>query len=612
MLHYIFQTIAFQLFFLIIYDVFLKKETFFNWNRIYLLLTAMASIILPFVKLESMRAIVPQDFVIRLPEVIIGDVAPIPQAIPVEAATQAINTAQFVWSWDYLLYLGMIVATIILLFKIIKISRLIQKNPKRWYGDLLVVHLMKSNSAFSFFHYVFIGEYVRAEERDAILAHESVHVHQKHTLDLMLFEVFRIVFWFNPLVYMYQNRMTILHEYIADAKAVKKGDKAQYYQNLLSQVFHTQQISFTNTFYKQSLIKKRIVMLSKSKSNRIRLLRYALIIPMVFGMMMYTSSYGQVKQDINKSGEETIGQQYTLKELTEKYYQELLDSNKNKNNGKWNFDNFLPSTEQYAYTLDEVARIQAYLKYISGKVMENKRKNGTLTQKDVNEFEKGLNKYNTYQDYLEYQKTDEAKSIWESNTRDGILRMVVNDMKNLTPEEQKKQEEKINLIERDDFFHSLLITDGKTTTRMEFHSIDGKEIPGPTKNKESDDMKSYENEVPFSVIDEVPTFTECTSLENVEEIKTCTSNKIAEFVNINFNTNLSKDLGLKGRQRINVLFKIGKDGIIIDVQARAPHPDLEAEAIRVIKSLPQMISGKQKGKNVVVPYSLPILFEVNE
>ena len=76
MLHYIIQTIAFQLFFLLVYDLFLKKETFFNWNRIYLLTTAVLSLILPFIKVESFKAVVPQDYIIALPAIILGESSP--------------------------------------------------------------------------------------------------------------------------------------------------------------------------------------------------------------------------------------------------------------------------------------------------------------------------------------------------------------------------------------------------------------------------------------------------------------------------------------------------------------------------------------------------------
>ena len=85
-----------------------------------------------------------------------------------------------------------------------------------------------------------------------------------------------------------------------------------------------------------------------------------------------------------------------------------------------------------------------------------------------------------------------------------------------------------------------------------------------------------------------------------------------EFVQLKFNTELANDLGLEGRQRISVQFKIDKNGKVANVRARAPHPRLEQEAIRVIQSLPKMIPGKQRGKPVGVLYSLPILFKVEE
>jgi hypothetical protein len=81
-----------------------------------------------------------------------------------------------------------------------------------------------------------------------------------------------------------------LHEFIADAKAVKQNGKAEYYQRLLHQIFDTKTLSFTNTFFKKSLIKQRITMLQKSNSNRKNLLKYMLLVPLVFAMLVYTST----------------------------------------------------------------------------------------------------------------------------------------------------------------------------------------------------------------------------------------------------------------------------------------------------------------------------------
>ena len=121
-----------------------------------------------------------------------------------------------------------------------------------------------------------------------------------------------------------------------------------------------------------------------------------------------------------------------------------------------------------------------------------------------------------------------------------------------------------------------------------------------------------EVEVPFAVIENVPVFPGCEKKKGNEAKKKCMSEKISKFVNKKFNTDLASDLGLSGRQRISVFFKIDKTGNIVSVGARAPHPGLEKEAKRVINQLPKMKPGRQRGKAVTVPYSLPILFQVQD
>ena len=118
-------------------------------------------------------------------------------------------------------------------------------------------------------------------------------------------------------------------------------------------------------------------------------------------------------------------------------------------------------------------------------------------------------------------------------------------------------------------------------------------------------------EVPFAVIENVPVYPGCERGNNAKKRK-CMSDKIAKFVQRKFNTDLAGDLGLSGRQRISVIFKIDKFGNVTGVRARAPHPRLEKEAQRVINLLPKMKPGKQRGKAVIVPYSLPIIFQVQD
>ena len=117
-------------------------------------------------------------------------------------------------------------------------------------------------------------------------------------------------------------------------------------------------------------------------------------------------------------------------------------------------------------------------------------------------------------------------------------------------------------------------------------------------------------DVPFAVIENVPVYPGCEKKRSNAEKKKCMSEKVQKFVQKKFNTELAGDLGLEGRQRIAVQFKIDKNGDVVNVRARAPHPKLEQEAVKVVKALPKMVPGRQRGTAVGVLYSLPILFQV--
>ncbi|AVR45319.1 energy transducer TonB [Christiangramia fulva] len=119
-------------------------------------------------------------------------------------------------------------------------------------------------------------------------------------------------------------------------------------------------------------------------------------------------------------------------------------------------------------------------------------------------------------------------------------------------------------------------------------------------------------DVPFAVIEDVPIYPGCENLKNNDQRKKCMSEKISNFVNKNFDTDLGAELGLSGINRVIVQFRIDEKGNIGQVRARAPHPRLEQEAVRVINNLPKMKPGKQRGKPVGVMYSLPIVFKVQD
>ncbi|WP_411893292.1 energy transducer TonB [Winogradskyella sp. A2] len=605
MLYNIIQIVAFQALFLLVYDWFLRKETFFNYNRAYLLITSILSLVLPFIKFSSLKALTTKDMVIQLPEVFIG--TKIPTQIDIQIAEQAgiIIEQPSTPLWQIILSVGCVIALSIFLFKIIKLYWMRHQNPKRWRGNVLIVKLIKSSAAFSFFNTIFLGERIPEEEQPTIYKHELVHIKEWHSLDLLYFEVMRIVLWFNPLVYMYQNRIKELHEYIADAKAIKQNGKSSYYQTLLNQVFDVNNVSFTNTFFKKSLIKKRIAMLQKSRSKQMNLLKYALLIPLVLGMLIYTSTEVKAQEKVGAQ-EETISQELTEEQLIKKYYEEIIVMEK-KGAAFIEIANYAGmsknSSSKYVISKEQFLKSKAYKKYLAEKMIERKSQDGTLADSDL-DLAENMKLRSTYVQHREWLKTQEAKEHWESYARDGELRLVVDDLANKTVMEQKRFDALLKQLTDDEIFNKLIVCEVKGASGVVLYAED------VAKSDMQIPIVDESVEVPFSVIEEVPTTIDCKELATNEERKQCMSQFVAKHVNKNFNIGLADSLGITGRQRIFVSFKIDKEGYVTSAKARASHPALETEAVRVIKTLPQFSPGKQKGKAVIVPYALPIMFQI--
>lgn len=291
MINFILQVLLFQVLFLAVYDFFLHKETFFKWNRLYLLITPIVSFIIPFLKFESLQKSVSTQYVEQLPTVFLNPEAVLLQSVELDAS---IGYLKMVF------YIGIVFFSMLFLLKLFKIIKLISNNEVIKKEQFKLVLLNKTASAFSFFNYIFIKKEFIDKKEFAIIQHELVHCKQLHTLDLLYFEFLKISMWFNPFIYVYQNRITLLHEYISDAEVLKETDKKSYFNAILSETFNVENISFTNQFYKHSLIKKRITMITKSKSQKIKQLKYLLLIPLLFGMLIYTSCTDEVQNNIEQ------------------------------------------------------------------------------------------------------------------------------------------------------------------------------------------------------------------------------------------------------------------------------------------------------------------------
>jgi protein TonB len=164
--------------------------------------------------------------------------------------------------------------------------------------------------------------------------------------------------------------------------------------------------------------------------------------------------------------------------------------------------------------------------------------------------------------------------------------------------------EVIEVVEDDVEIEEVIIESTETDEQEEIVEID--EV------SEEVGVEEVIADVPFTIIENVPIYPGCEKMKNNADRKKCMSEKITKFVNREFNTGLATDLGLEGRQKISVQFKIDSKGNVVGIQSIAKHPKLRSEAARVIKKLPTMIPGMQRGKPVGVIYALPIIFQVQD
>lgn len=128
---------------------------------------------------------------------------------------------------------------------------------------------------------------------------------------------------------------------------------------------------------------------------------------------------------------------------------------------------------------------------------------------------------------------------------------------------------------------------------------------------EVQEAEEITEDIPFILIERVPIFPGCKG--NNKQLRDCFNRSITSFFSKKFDPNLAQELGLSsGKKRLFVVFRIDKQGKVVDVKTRAPHPILAKEVTEIISSLPKMTPGKQRNSPVAVSYSVPITFLVKE
>ena len=279
-LTYLLKSSGLTLMFFLAYHFLLRKETFFTSNRWFLLSGLVTSVILPLFFIKKIVFVEAQKIISK----VVSDTNS--QIILNE---NTIENSTINW-FEISLYIYIVIA-IILFFKIVynlySLVKVFENKEIIKDKNFKVIDTKQNIAPFSFFNYIVLNSslYTQAELK-SILLHEKIHSSQKHSIDVLLINLFTVIFWFNPVLYWYKKAVIQNLEYIADSEAIAQiEDKKSYQMALLKVVSNQNCLSITNHFY-QSLIKKRIVMLNKNQSQKRNSWKYAVIIPALIGFVL--------------------------------------------------------------------------------------------------------------------------------------------------------------------------------------------------------------------------------------------------------------------------------------------------------------------------------------
>ncbi len=307
--------------FYILFKLLLSRHTFFGFNRFTLLLGMSVCTLLPLVEITTSEA----NF-FHLPLQTLQEVLEAPKTMMLTNETipevlLANHTDTSVISWlpaalGYLYVAGGIVTFSWLLFSTLRMFQLIHCAKKTKYGKYVLAIAEEPISSFSWGKYIVISQTDYQQQSEEIILHETMHLRHRHTLDLIYMQLFLVVYWFNPAIWLLKRELQEIHEFEADNGVLNTGIDATKYQLLLvKKAVGTRLYSMTNGF-NHSKLKKRITMMLKERTNRWARLKLLFVVPAMAGAI-YVFARPEVKetfvmateginQEVNKENYETL------------------------------------------------------------------------------------------------------------------------------------------------------------------------------------------------------------------------------------------------------------------------------------------------------------------
>jgi len=299
-----------------VYWLFLQKDTYFVVNRTFLIASVMFSLIFP---LLQIKWFFPGDE--SSPYYVVLDVVTVNAAKFEDTFAKNLTVIQ---ALVLIYFTGIAIFTVRFIFQLLQLLFMVWKYGISKHEGLRIVFIDSNYSPFSFFNLIFINrKEINQQNIKEIIVHEQVHIRQKHSADLILLEIMTIIQWFNPVIWFYRISIKSVHEFLADEGVLLKGYNPVNYQNLLIGQYMGIQVNDLTNNFNHSLLKKRIIMMTKNKSNYMAKLKVLLVTPVAFFLVVAFTASPVVK---------TIAQveKQTKKVEAQKQYEQQAQSTQDK------------------------------------------------------------------------------------------------------------------------------------------------------------------------------------------------------------------------------------------------------------------------------------------
>ena len=240
------------------YWLLLKKERQYAKMRSYLLISSLLALVIPFLKLPKLfvteKVITPMSVQVLPLEIVPASPEPVP--------TFGVYDLLF---WSYLVVSSYFF--IRFLWSILYLVLLESRSIRSFANGLVIRRAPNVKASFTFFNWIFVDESLDSSSKDfeIILKHESAHAAFGHTFDILILELFKVFFWWVPSIWLIIKEIKIIHEYQADAYALKSYDIEQYSSILISSVLKTNGLSLASSFHNRLIIKRLIAMKQQAR-----------------------------------------------------------------------------------------------------------------------------------------------------------------------------------------------------------------------------------------------------------------------------------------------------------------------------------------------------------